>query len=818
MDGILHGWALAPKSPHVPVRVQCVIGETTLDPVLAIGERPDVYAANHGTAMCGFSINVKPYFESIASKDLGEPIVVDVLAGYDKLEKIGSWAPSRWMVDFGVFEDLDHEKIRKLGAVCAQILMRANMEFHARQKVFPFLAEVDAFSNSQQRMLSAVVAKVLAPTSFPETLRLSQGKKLALSNYVDQQRYRLNVNREFRVELADSGFESYLQWYLTRYGSVRAWMRAPLSTLEIEYLNRESPVPVATLAMYLFMPKEMREAARDTEDFRIELAYWWVVEQAPALSVEDCLIPDWCIGLLRNCRKEFRAAHFPLNYFMERYFFRHQELHFLDLMHVADRMLSYFYLVIEAVERPDLLRLFSPEVLTRLINAGCSDADTTAGFSRLACRIFEILELGAFPFSPTFFQQMISVRMFDLSTMRFRTVSSEGHRILSAAWRAPQSQEKIDVQLIGPFQKASGLGQAARLSAAMIEKTGLKTSIFDFGLDNPAPEGFSSKLKTGGLQQSKVNIVHLNGESVAIAYSYLPDVFKNSYNIGYFYWELDTPAACHHLSIELLDEIWVSSEYCREIYAKVTSKPVINVGMCVEDVPVLKDDARSYARKKLRCSDDEFVFLAAFDSFSFVQRKNPIGVIRAFRAAFPDDEGVRLVLKTQNRTQVHDPYQHAIWEVVDEEVDRDDRITLMDETLTYNDLRRLKSGVDCYISLHRSEGWGFGMIEAMAMGVPVIATAYSGNMDFCTPETCWLVDYDLVCLYPDDYIFVVPGQKWAEPKLDSAAAQMRAVVFDVEERERRVKCASDFVNSNFSEAAISQRYGARLKEILARLD
>lgn len=816
-DGVLHGWALAPRSPHVPVFVQCVVGEKALDPVLAIGERPDVAAAQYQTAVCGFSIDIKPLVDSLAAESKRWPITIDVLAGYDTLKKIGSWTPCRWMADFGVYEeDVDRAKIRQLGVASAQILTRANREFHVRQKEFPFLEEADAFEDYQRHALSAAVAKVVAPTSFPETLRMSQGKKLVLSNYVDQQRYRFNLSRSFRIELADSEVDSYLRWYLTTYvPHHRGWRRAPLSAQEIEYLNGSSPLPFATLAMYLFMPEAFRQAARGTEEFRIELAYWWAVEQAPSAFVEDCLVPDWCINLLRKSRKELHATQFPLTHFMERYFARHQELHFLDLTRAAHRLLYYFYLIMLAAERPDLLRLLPPEILAQLIDAGDG---SIKGFSGLAHKIFEILELGAFAFAPKLLLQMISARMFDIKKMKFCTLSTEGHRLLSAAWPAPRSQKKIDVQLIGPLEKASGLGQAVRLSAAMIEKTGLKIGAFDFGLDNPAPEGFSSKVKTDKLQKSRINIVHLNGESVQLAFSYLPDVFDGSYNIGYFYWELDTPAACHHLSIELLDEIWVSSEYCRETYAKVTDKPVINVGMCVESVAVSKNDARNYARKKLRCSDDEFVFLAAFDSFSFVQRKNPIGVIRAFRAAFSENERVRLVLKTQNRSRVQDPQQTRIWEAVDDEIAKDERVALLDETLTYKDLRRLKSGVDCYISLHRSEGWGFGMIEAMAMGIPVIATAYSGNMDFCTPETCWLVDYDLVCLYPDDYIFVVPGQKWAEPKLDSAAAQMRAVAFDVEERERRARFASDFVNSNFSEAAISQRYGARLKEILARLD
>jgi glycosyltransferase involved in cell wall biosynthesis len=815
VDGILFGWALSPKSPHVPVMVQCAVGDKTTDPVLANGERPDVAAANQGTSVCGFSLDLKPLLRSLPRGAGNEVITLQVLAGYDSFHKIGSWELSRRMIDFGIYQQLDPNKTKTLGTICAQILMRADTEIRARSAEFPFLSELKEAKASRRTGLSDAVKKVVAPTSFPDTLQFLQGKELVLSNYVDQQRYRFNVNRAFRVELADSEVDAYLHWYLETYAPIRGWRRAPLSAQEIDHLNGKSSYPGASLAMAFFLPGPMREMARETEAFRLELAYWWSVVEAPARFVEDCLVPEWCIVLLRKSRKEFQGVEFPLNHFIERYFASHQELHFLDLTRAADRMLLYFYFVVLSAQRPDLLRFLPPKVLGQLFATADAGADIEEGLTHLADNILQVLQIKGAGISPKQLGELIKARMFDIKEMRFRTLSREGHRLLAAAWPVPRSWDTVDVQVIGPLQKASGLGQATRLSTAVLNKTGLRVNTFDFGLDNPAPEGFSSKVETGKLKKSRINIVHLNAESVQLAYSYLPDVFANSYNIGYFYWELDTPAACHHLSVELLDEIWVSSEYCREIYANATSKPVINVGMCVESLDLsVSEDARSYTRRKLYCSDDDFIFLAAFDSFSFVQRKNPIGVIRAFRAAFPKDERMRLVLKTHNRSLVKDPQQLRIWTAVDEEIAKDDRITLLDETLSYKDLRKLKGGVDCYVSLHRSEGWGFGMIEAMATGVPVIATGYSGNMDFCLPDACWLVDYDLVGLHPDDYIFVAPGQKWAEPRFESAVQQMRAVAYNAEERKRRTDLASEFVQEHFSEDAISRRYGMRLRQIL----
>lgn len=340
----------------------------------------------------------------------------------------------------------------------------------------------------------------------------------------------------------------------------------------------------------------------------------------------------------------------------------------------------------------------------------------------------------------------------------------------------------------------------------------------DFGLDNPAPEGFSKVGTLSNFKQAKVNLIHLNAETVPLAYAYAPDVFSGAYNIGYFFWELDSPAACHHLAPDLLDEVWVSTEYGVQIYQPHTDLPVQNVGMCYED---LSEIDRTIACRALHdrfgWTETPFVFLLAFDSFSFVQRKNPLGVLQAFMAAFAADTQVRLVIKTQNRARVHDPVQSRIWDAVDKAVAADARIVVIDETLPYAGLSSLKAGSDCYLSLHKSEGWGFGMIEAMNLSVPVIATAYSGNMDFCSDETAFLVDYTEHELDADDYIFVLPGQKWAEPSTASAAKQMQLVRQNPVLARAKAQAARAHVQEHSSAKAISTRYAKRLAQIFEQL-
>jgi glycosyltransferase involved in cell wall biosynthesis len=414
-------------------------------------------------------------------------------------------------------------------------------------------------------------------------------------------------------------------------------------------------------------------------------------------------------------------------------------------------------------------------------------------------------------------EQILQACGFDLAASRSLSNSPNRHRLKTAALPRPlPAADPHHVQIIGPMESTSGLGQAARLSSNSLSKTGFSQSSYSFTLDNPAPIGFANAVLVSNLVYPAVNLIHLNAESIPLALAYMPDVFSGAYNIGYFFWELDSPAKCHSLALELLDEIWVSSQYGVDIYAPHTSKPVINVGMSFEKVPVVdRGAAREFLERRVGVKPGEFVFLTAFDSYSFIQRKNPQAVVRAFKVAFNQGEPVRLILKTHNKDFVCDPVQIRIWQALNEEIQSDHRIILMNETLQYDDLIKLKAGSDAYVSLHRSEGWGFGMVEAMNLGVPAIATNYSGNLEFCNEQTSYLVDYDLKALDHDDYIFVIPGQRWAEPRLQSAVTQMRLVFNDPALREQRSAAGKAYVQTHFSPEAVAKRYKERLSTIMA---
>ncbi|WP_197082904.1 glycosyltransferase [Pseudorhodobacter ferrugineus] len=639
------------------------------------------------------------------------------------------------------------------------------------------------------------------------------------SAYLDFTAYRFRLNEGFDRFQEHEDLDKYLSWYIETYRMKSPW-RIPLGKTELDRLNGFVTMPGLspsfTRAMWWRLsaqPKLMGSLCQEQVPWYI---YWWCISEAPSLGFEDCLIPPHFVELMQAIPPVRQLDGFALCNFTEQYLSGHKPFHFLDRTKADHRRLLVLCLMlIAAAGRAHIMRYLPTaqvDALLKLRN-GVSDLE------RFAAAILPTDDAPPLPaLTPERFAGLLRLQGYDLAARAFLTVTPHGDRFHAAAMPVPAGPPTVDVQMIGPFQKASGLGQASRLSQTIMEQTGYSVNAVDFGMDNPAPEGFSQVGELSAYKRARVNLIQLNAESIPLAFAYQPDVFSGAYNIAYVYWELDTPALCHYLGMMMIDEIWVAAEYGVKIYKPHMDKPVTNVGMCYEDVgDVDRTRARAFVNRRCRLKGDEFIFLVAFDSFSFVQRKNPVAVLEAFRKAFPDRPDVRLVVKTQNRNSVADPQQLKIWRQVDAMMAQDSRIKLINETLSYEDLLLLKKGSDCYISLHKSEGWGFGMIEAMGIGVPVVCTGYSANMDFCSDETAWLVDHVEARLGPQDYIFVRKDQHWAEPDVDHAALQLRAVYDNPGERVRRAEAALRNVRQNFSSHAIAQRFKTRLDAVFKGL-
>jgi glycosyltransferase involved in cell wall biosynthesis len=239
-------------------------------------------------------------------------------------------------------------------------------------------------------------------------------------------------------------------------------------------------------------------------------------------------------------------------------------------------------------------------------------------------------------------------------------------------------------------------------------------------------------------------------------------VFEGYRNIGWWPWELSVfPKAWRPYAFELVDEVWASSQFLYEMYKEATSKPVKLVPLAVS-----VDRMKPYPRKHYGLPDKKFLFLYIFDFNSSVARKNPTAAVRAFKQAFePKDNTVGLVLKTMNTKT-----NNIEWNSFLAECQADKRIYLLKDTLNREEVLGLVNTCDAYLSLHRAEGFGRTLTEALILGKPVIATNYSGNVDFNVYTNVYPCEYKLELINTNQYQWIDQSDyaKWAEVSVESA--------------------------------------------------
>jgi SAM-dependent methyltransferase len=206
---------------------------------------------------------------------------------------------------------------------------------------------------------------------------------------------------------------------------------------------------------------------------------------------------------------------------------------------------------------------------------------------------------------------------------------------------------------------------------------------------------------------------------------------------------------------------------------------------------------------------DRFTFLFLFDFFSTMERKNPVGLIEAFKRAFKPGEGPQLLIKSFNGD-----YKPERLERVTAAAAGHPDVHVIDRYLPAAERDALFAASDCYVSLHRAEGFGLTMAEAMAMGKPVIATGYSGNVDFMSEANSWLVAHGLTHVGPEGENYPADGI-WAEPDLDDAARAMREVWAGSSEARERAERGREHVLAELSPERIGAEARRRLEQLIA---
>lgn len=347
------------------------------------------------------------------------------------------------------------------------------------------------------------------------------------------------------------------------------------------------------------------------------------------------------------------------------------------------------------------------------------------------------------------------------------------------------------VNVAGFFTSELGLGEAARLLVAGLDAARVPALPVQGTLVPPCRQGAEFHFSGPAEAPFPINIVCMNGDSIPVfAREAGPEFFADRHTIALWWWELGEFPADWRAAYEFVDEVWVASDLIRDAITPTSPVPVVKVPLPVTLAPLAP-----YDRGALGLPDD-FVFLFAFDYHSTSARKNPVGLIEAFKAAFPPGSGASLVLKTINGENL--PHEHE--RVLMAAGDHPD-IHFINRYVSAPEKDALLAACDCYVSLHRSEGFGLTPAEAMYFGRPVIATGYGGVLEFMTAENSYLVGHATTTVGPDAHPYP-PDGVWAEPDLDEAARLMRHVFEHPEEaRERGARAAVDIRRTNSPQAA-----------------
>ncbi len=431
----------------------------------------------------------------------------------------------------------------------------------------------------------------------------------------------------------------------------------------------------------------------------------------------------------------------------------------------ADRERFTAWLIANATREHNLDQVFLPPALESTRAAQTKQRIGTRQRGRnLLFSLHGMLKKVAVRFLPR--NGILFQRLRTLDAAYFGQSAREARQVVMPKGEGPYP---FGVNIAGYLKGEFGVAEAARASIKSMEAAGIPLAL---NMADTQLHRHEDDL-VGGFSETnpyRINLVHANANTSHIfAREKGAGYLQGHYNIGYWFWELSRFPSTWRSAFDYYQEIWVASAFCQESISQISPVPVVKMTF-----PVLMGSALPRPdRAAFGLPDDRFLFGFVFDYLSQAERKNPMGLIAAFRQAFEDRRDALLVIKTINAE--HAPEKAALLK----ELAGDSNVRFMDGHISRQEMTGLVASFDSFVSLHRSEGFGIGMAQAMYLGKPVIATGYSGNMDFMNHHNSYLVRYRLAEL-EQDYGPYEKGNVWADPDLEHAAELMRLVFGDRE--------------------------------------
>ncbi len=385
----------------------------------------------------------------------------------------------------------------------------------------------------------------------------------------------------------------------------------------------------------------------------------------------------------------------------------------------------------------------------------------------------------------------------------FQWLGGDQYRpVMDRSKLAEATYEHPGINLLGHFESEKGVGEGARSNLRIVQATGVPYVVnnwVDVGSANV--ERLADELTREN--RYRTNLLTINADGLQIFAQEQLSYLEGHFNIGYWAWELPEFPPLWAPAFGYVDEVWTPSQFTRDSVAASSPVPVRVVPHSIDPTADLET---SVDRARFGLSPETFVFLFLFDFHSFLERKNPLGLIRAYRNAFGSRKDVQLLIKSSHSAEHQDELLLLQREA------QEANVRILDAVLSRREKQQLMLAADCYISLHRSEGFGLTMAEAMTCGKPVIATGYSGNVDFMSDDDSFLVPYRIVTLDRTHGPYQA-GARWADPDLNYATDMMRYVESHREAAQRKGAAASLRIHQQLHPSTIAVSVRQRLEKL-----
>ncbi len=365
---------------------------------------------------------------------------------------------------------------------------------------------------------------------------------------------------------------------------------------------------------------------------------------------------------------------------------------------------------------------------------------------------------------------------------------------------------RLGLNIAGFLTADLGIGESARCMVRAADAAEIPATLIPLKLH--CKNRLGDLTYAGRLQETNpypVNVVHLDPPASPDLDHHHGKKFRaGHYNIAYWAWELPEFPDAWLPHFAFFDEVWCPSEFVRAAIAAKSPLPVITMPHAISFARPAGD-----GRARFGLPADKFLFLSLYDLNSYSERKNPHATIEAFRQSGLSHSGAALVIKVQNIAGNEADFatlQAALRDLPG--------AILLTDTLSREEVYLLESTCDCFVSLHRSEGFGLAVAECMALGKPVISTNWSATAEFVTAQTGCPVNYTLTTLALSHGPYS-KGQVWAEPDLAHAASWMQRLAADPALGASLGQAARIAIETHFSPAVIGARYRRRLESIAA---